>query len=144
MGKLQSSILGETLAFAVQRGDFVQILNVANSHWITVSNIGFPAGHVQVFDSLPSGDVSECTKEQIAVLLCTKERQITLDYPAVQIQEGRSDCGVFAVAFATSLCTGDSPAIITYHQPSLRRHLMKCLEKQITPCSGVKKKSTRL
>ena len=57
--------------------------------------------HVQVFDSLPSGDGSVCTKEQIAALLCTKERQSTLDYPAVQIQEGGSDCGVFAVAFAT-------------------------------------------
>ena len=58
---------------------------------------------------------------------------------------GSIDCGVFAVAFATSLCTGDSPATITYHQPSLRRHLMECLERQtITPFSGVKKKSTRL
>ena len=42
IGSLWSSTLGETLALAVQRGDFVQILNVANSHWITVSNIGFP------------------------------------------------------------------------------------------------------
>ena len=131
--------------FAVQRGDFVQILNVANSHWITVSNIGFPAGMSRFLTAcLVHGDASVCTKEQIAALLCTKERQITLDYPAVQIQEGGSDCGVFAVAFATSLCTGDSPATITCHQPSLCRHLMKCLEKQITPFSGVKKKSTRL
>ena len=59
------------------------------------------------FDSLPSGDVSVRSKDQIGALLCTKERQITLDYPAVQIQKGGSDCGLFAVAFATSLCTGD-------------------------------------
>ena len=57
-------------------------------------------------------------------------------------QKGGSDCGAFAVAFATSLCTGDSPVTITYHQPSLRRHLMECLERQtITPFSGVKKKA---
>ena len=76
--------------------------------------------------------------------VATKEREIPLDYPAVQIQKGGSDCGVI---FATSLCTVDSPATITYHQPSLHRYLMECLERQtITPYSDIKnsKKSTRV
>ena len=65
--------------------------------------------------------------------------------PCSANSKGGSDCGVFAVAFATSLCTGDSPVTITYHQPSLRGHLMKCLERQtITAFSGVKKKATSL
>ena len=72
-----------------------------------------------MFESFLSGDVSVHTKGQIAVLLCTKERQITLLYPAVQIQKGK----------LRSLC----------------RHLMECLEKQTTtPFSSVKKKSTRV
>ena len=37
MGGLQSTVLGETLSFNVCRGNFVQILNVARNHWITVS-----------------------------------------------------------------------------------------------------------
>ena len=37
---LQSVALGETLAFLIQSGEFVQVLNVSGCHWIVVSNIG--------------------------------------------------------------------------------------------------------
>ena len=45
--------------------------------------------------------------------------------------KGGNDYGVFVVAFATSLCSGDSPPTITYHQaePSLCRNLLECLKK---------------
>ena len=39
IGGLQSTSLGETLAFQIQRGEFVQVLNVAGNHWITISNL---------------------------------------------------------------------------------------------------------
>ena len=51
IGGLENTILGETLSFSICKGDFVQILNVARNHWITVSSLGIYIGrlHVHVF-----------------------------------------------------------------------------------------------
>ena len=111
---------------------------IANSHWITVSNIGCPAGHVQVFDSLPSGDVSLHSNEQISVAVHQGEGNY-LGLSCSATPKVGSDCGVFAVAF---VCTDDTTATITHQQPSLHRHLMEY--QTLSPFSGVKKKSTRL
>ena len=54
IGGLEPVCLGQTLQFTVQRGEFVQILNVSNSHWVTLSNIGCKPGTVNIFDSIPS------------------------------------------------------------------------------------------
>ena len=61
---LQNPILQQTLTFQVHRGEFVQIINVRNNHWCTVSNIGCGEGEVKVYDSMyPSvstGTVCHC------------------------------------------------------------------------------------
>ena len=73
VGSLQSSILGETLAFTVQRGDFVQILNIANSHWITVSSDNHipPTIPVQTFNVVSrktnNNTIQWCKKGEIKV-----------------------------------------------------------------------------
>ena len=36
MGGLQRTTLGHTLTYAVERGEFVQIVNVRGNHWITI------------------------------------------------------------------------------------------------------------
>ena len=46
----------------------------------------------------------------------------------MQTQQGGTDCGVFAIAMATSLGCGDDPARLTFQQENLREHLLKCLE----------------
>ena len=69
VGGLQHTTVAETLAFNIQRGKFVQILNVSGYHWITVSNIHCKPGTVAIYDSMPSGDVPRRTKEQIAAIL---------------------------------------------------------------------------
>ena len=43
---LQDVTMLQTLSMDVQQGEFVQILNVANSHWVTISTIGCEAGTV--------------------------------------------------------------------------------------------------
>ena len=73
VGNLQSSILGETLAFTVQRGDFVQILNIANSHWITVSSDNHipPTIPVQTFNGVSrktnNNTIQWCKKGEIKI-----------------------------------------------------------------------------
>ena len=114
----------------------------AEHHWVTVSNIDCPAGNcVYVYDSLFHTVSDSCIK-QIAAIQCHSQREIKVVYPAVQRQRGSSDCGAFALAFATSLCSGENPAAITYCQIKLRSHIVSCLENRcITsfPCYSKRK-----
>ena len=58
MGGLKPTTLGHTMGFSTATGEFVQILHVLNNHWLTVSNMGCPKGHVNVYDSIPNGDIT--------------------------------------------------------------------------------------
>ena len=129
IGGLESVALGQTLAFTVQHGEFVQILNVSNNHWITISNIGCKSGHINVYDSMGTNCVPPRTKEQVAAILFSNKKKILLKYKQVQVQvqRGASDCGAFAIAFATALCSGKDPTDINFIQHKLRSHLKNCL-----------------
>ena len=85
-------------------------------------------------------------KEQIAALLFANEKTLTLEYKAVQVQQGSNDCGLFAIAFATSLCGGENPVEINYKQHLLCSHLLNCVTKQeisVFPRSTRKRKVTK-
>ena len=45
----------------------------------------------------------------------------------VQKQSGSADCGVFAIAFATSIALGKDPSKNIYTQSLMRKHLADCL-----------------
>ena len=55
-------------------------------------------------DSL-HGNLSTRTKKIVADLMMTQDKTVLVYYPDFQWQRGTSDCGAFAIAFATSLCT---------------------------------------
>jgi len=142
---LQPTALGNTLGFEVQTGEFVQVLHTSGCHWLTISTIGCKAGHVNVYDSLLSVDVSLRTKEEIATILFSKATHIFLHFQAVQIQRGTSDRGLFALAFATSLCHGEDPVQINYVQHKMRSHLLRCLEdRTIAPFPRGSRKRRRI
>lgn len=141
IGGLEPTVLGQCFQFNIQRNEFVQVLHVGGNHWITISNIGNSLTHVNVYDSLPSTDLPARAKSEIAGILCTEEKAIKLKFQDVQQQRGYKDCGLFALAFATSLCTGQDPVETTYVQNLLRLHLAQCLDKQtITPFPHQKRK----
>ena len=49
-------------------------------------------------------------------------------------QNGISDCGVFALAFAYHAARGDKVEELTFDQASMRKHLVKCFEdEKFTP-----------
>ena len=85
IGGLQSTILGETLTFDIQRGNFVQVLNVSRSHWITISNIGCEPETIAIYDSLGSGSVPARTSEQIAAIVFSSSSSIQLIFKSVQM-----------------------------------------------------------
>ena len=72
---------------------------------------------------------STTTQSQIAAITCCPDTSITLKVEKTQFQKGGSDCGLFAIAFATDLCHGNNPG-----QLELRSHLLECLRlKKMTP-----------
>ena len=51
----------------------------------------------------------------------------------VQQQSGGSDCGLYAIAFAFLLCSGNNPHVVALLQTHMRRHLASCInERQFT------------
>ena len=48
-----------------------------------------------------------------------------VEIKGVQQQTISVDCGLFAIAFATSLVFGEDPANVTYDSEKLRMHLKK-------------------
>ena len=93
---LQDVTLANTLSLEAQVSEeFVQILNVGESHWITVSNVGCGPGRVKVFDS-GGKYFTHRNREEIATILLTEENTITVEFMNVQHQFGAIDCGLFA------------------------------------------------
>ena len=117
--------------------DFVQILNVHNNHWITLSNISCPKDTITVYDSLYD-DISPSYKskllKQIVYMLFPKSKHVTLQWADVQKQRGLNDCGLFAIAIATSLCYGILPQGCVWMQEMMRGHLSTCFHQGSLTC----------
>jgi len=117
-----------TLSMDIEPSEFVQILNKSDYHWFTISTIGCKPGVVNIYDSASKHTVYR-NKEEIAAILNTSRDSVTLQYMNVQHQYGGSDCGLFALAFATALCTSTDPTACTFDQGQMRAHFLSCLEK---------------
>ena len=115
------------MSFQVHRDKFVQIINIRNSHWCTVSNVGCGEGVVNVYDSLyPS--VSKSTLKLIASLVFSPASKLVVRMMGVGKQCNGSDCGVLAIAFAYDICSGNDPCKVNYDSMLIRQHLASCLE----------------
>ena len=105
----QETTLGMTLAYDVLRGGFIQILHDGHGHWLTVSTIEATSPtEVFVYDSMYVSTNTN-VKRQIAAIMARPEETITVKMMDVQKQAGGSDCGVFAIAFATALVNDKQP-----------------------------------
>lgn len=124
---LYNCLLGQNLSFPVTIEAFVQILHVEGNHWVSIEHTSSDC--VNIYDSVHTS-VSTDTKLQIASLLHTASKRITLKIQKVQFQKGASDCGAYSIAFATDLAFGNSPATLEYEQSKLRSHFLECLSKR--------------
>ena len=106
--------------------EFVQIINTGG-HWVCLSTIGCTNGHVKVYDSMGTSPSPKVITNSCQMLFYNGKK-VTVSNQKVQRQQGASDCGLFAIAFATSLCFGNDPQEIAYDQPLLRSHFIACLE----------------
>ena len=70
---------------------------------------------------MPSYSVhSSNLTRQVAAILQTPHADFELRHVDVQLKGG-SDCGLFALAFATALCSGLDPFACSYKQMQIRR-----------------------
>ena len=133
----QSTVVFESTQIKCPKSKFIQILNVYNNHWVTVSNVDCKnANEIKIYDSMKSSrlETSDKFNCQVAALMNCSSSKINVQYANVKQQVGGSDCGLFAIAFATSLCFGLSPEKQNYNQKEMRSHLSKCfLEGKIDP-----------
>ena len=75
----QDVSLGQTLGFDVLTEEFVQVLHTGRGHWLTVSTFRCTSAEVDIFDSMPPA-INSSLQNQIASLLCTKRKNISLRY----------------------------------------------------------------
>ena len=108
--------------------EFVQILNTG-SHWVCMSTIGMTSnpGTIKIFDSA-FYNPSPTAIEHACRMLMYPGHEVTFVNEKVQKQVGSSDCGLFALAFATDLCHGLDPLNQKYDQRFMRQHYVSCLE----------------
>ena len=92
-----------------------------------MSTVGCKPSQIHVYDSL-HGSLNTLTKKLIADLMQSQQKHIEVCYADVQWQSGASDCSLYAIAFATSICTGVDATTITFDQHKMRCHLIDCLQ----------------
>ena len=130
VGSLQLPFLATTkAALEPQGGEFVQILNINGKNWITIYKIGGKDGHFKPSHTRLPAD----TKSVVADLPHHTGNAITLHYCDVQWQSGSDDCGLFAIAFGVTLCSGENPANKTFNQSKMKAHLKKLIKRNLLP-----------
>ena len=134
----QSVILGKTFSFEVESEEFVQVLHDGHGHWLTISTVGAPPANILVYDSMYAS-AGQATKTQAACMMMVAEPNLSLNFLDVQMHAVGSDCGVFALAFATAICCGHSPGKFQFDQQLMRTHLIGSLEKQQFTMFPIKK-----
>ena len=132
IGGLTDCSIGKCQQFDIvpRENGYIQILHAGSMHWICVANMtsGKSSNQVHyVFDSLFSRKIQQDVIHQIAAYSFCPENELIIHVMPVQQQKNGVDCGLFSIAFATSLAFREDPSNSTYDSAALRPHLIKCL-----------------
>jgi hypothetical protein len=122
--------LGASLDYpAADAPKWMQILHDGDKHWLLVAKGFFGQNHVVVYDSMKFiPDRRRHVIACISSLLRTKEKEFTYIVKPCQQQKNTYDCGVFAVAYATSIAFGQDPSTTILNVHQMRNHLKQCLD----------------
>ena len=122
---LQNTLLTTALQGCVVGGEeCVQVLHSGGNHWLTISTIGCPYSTINIYDSMCC-TLPHSTQKMICALLVSHEPNVTLRFIDVDRQNNANDCGLYALAFASTLCSGKDPRHITFSKTDLRKHLLQ-------------------
>jgi len=107
----------------------LQILHTGGDHWICATTIGTASGKkVLVYDSAYTrwDDTTICL---LKVQFCCLASNISI-VKSVQKQHGGKECGLYAIANATSVAFGKDPVKMTYQESAMREHLCHCFSEK--------------
>lgn len=104
----------------VSNKPFIQILHTGALHWICVGNTKNHNNSCNVYDSLSSGNITPSVACQIALFCHTADPEIRVEICSIQQQKNYVDCGLYAIAFATTLALGCDPTKVVYDRERLR------------------------
>ncbi len=129
-----------------KRGEtYIQFLHRSSPpHWFVISNkfrLNDDNSIVDIYDSMNLEPNTQVIKDICNFINC-ENKSLTINVVNVQQQTNGSDCGVLAIAYATSLVFGGNPANI-YYTCNLRKHLSACLVKGLMeefPCRMLTRK----
>ena len=113
--------------------EFIQIILVGKSHWITVSSIGCGPGTLNVYDSLHSS-IGSATVKQICSFWRCSTTVATIRFINIQRQLNSNDCGLHAIACATELAHSNDPVVVYWNTECMRKHLLDGLVQQHLNC----------
>ena len=94
-----------------------------------MSTLSCSLGEVKVYDSL-FYYCDEETEYVIANLFQCGPSKVAVKVAHSQKQKGSSDCGLFAIAFATAVAHGINPSKLKLKQEAMRPHLINCFNKR--------------
>jgi hypothetical protein len=117
---------------------FIQILHISDDHWVTATN-WFTENHIPegraaavVYDTLGGDRISDMVKLQVSRLVpYTGGVSFVLHQKPIQYQK-RTECGMYALAFAVSIMLGRDPARENHFiEDQMREHYLAMLSGQI-------------
>ena len=107
----QKTVIGKLQEFHVilTKKNYIQILHDSSLHWVCVANMESRKKDNEIhylYDSLKKKHISKDVISQIASYTYHSVPQLTILSKSIQQQGNSVDCGVYAIAFATSLAYG--------------------------------------
>ena len=115
---------------------FVTILNAGMNHWITITNYNphyeyknnTGLGLWFVYDSLNNVEFYLNTMKPALKRLNEDKNRVVIFACDMHKQFGTDDCGLFALAYALSICMEKNPAKLIFQQISMRSHFNQVLK----------------
>ena len=135
----QDTVLAKENGFDIisSQAPMIQLLHSSEKdHWVCAATIG---GRHILCDSLRSISAirsRDTSTEKLIALPYDIQQQISeycglstvsIDICQVQQQSNGTDCGVFAIAFATHIANGINPVNVKFDEMKMRQHLVQCL-----------------
>ena len=96
-------------------------------HWTTST---YGGNIIRYFDSLYNGYLTDDIRQQLLKLYGHLMKTPTVQVVRVQQQQGSTDCGLFAIAYAVHLAFNQDPTRAKFSQSAMRIHFVQCLKQQ--------------
>ena len=118
-------------------------------HWVLIVAKGFSPDQPDTLFVYDSMQFQERNRQQVLAVMSSlvRVKESFMSYVVATCQRqasGSNDCGLFAIAFATSLAFSEDPSTRLYDSVACRKHLKKCFEENNLTVLPSRKKIKRV